>query len=471
MVIRQRIADGLNKPLVYKLLIMGVVLSALTGFYLGSKEVFGDAAGYWNMSKSFDHGVFSSWYFLPVKTPETLRTWGYPFILYLSQKIYDSQTTIKIIQLLMHFASLWMALRIIRYFTPELLYRNIFLLIVIPNIQLAYYTSQVASESSTIFFLTLYIYVWLLSKENWTKILSLALLGFIIFQLKPVFLLFPFLVLGYKIIFNRKHLALYFASVVLFALSLLPFGFWNKNNHGIFKLTPLEGGAGAAHMGFWTFKLPDNYVIRTYWVQRFTGDMTRPEFFSEERKKQYTIQFEQEWKDMLKEIQPYFTAEDSLRIQLMQKDLRGQFLIYSGVYTQAREKQMTKKLIEHIKAEPWYYIKTRVYTFFRMWYTGVNPSNYKKASLTGKLALLFPFVVTFIFILGGLIFSFISLLTKRLSWKQYGPVFLLLIFFGIAHIPFVIQSRYLVPVHIFVLLLSASAVGNWLMKRRPGQLS
>ena len=71
----------------YYLLLGLNALSLLAIFYISSKIEFPDANSYWHLAKGLKQGTFTSWYFLPVHSPDTLRTWGYPFFVLLCQLV------------------------------------------------------------------------------------------------------------------------------------------------------------------------------------------------------------------------------------------------------------------------------------------------------------------------------------------------------------------------------------------------
>ena len=450
----------LNNPISFKILLALNGLAILCIFYISCKTSFPDAESYWYMAKGFRQGVFSSWFFLPVSTPETLRTWGYPFFVYLCQWIYDAPVTVKLIQLLMHFGVLAYCLKLIKHFRKEIFFRNIFLLLLLPNLQIAYYAGQVAAETPTIFCLVLFFYLWFTAKDNRKKYVLLAVLSFIIFQLRPVFLLFPFCIVIYKLLFERTAIKYCFGFLALFIISMLPFGFWNKSAHGIFKITPLEGGAGAANLGYWSFRLPDGYNPQFYWDAFFSKDITQPNFAGDEEKEEYRQAYEKEWMEINKKLEPFITKEDSVRLKVYSEKKYKLWEVMSSGYTHEREKLLTEYLIKDIKSNPAYYTKTRLYTLMRLWFTGINKQDLTKASFPGKLKLLYPFLVTFIFIFGGLLFILFSLFRKRITIKNYWPILMIIAYYGVMHIPFGVQARYTVPVHLFILMMVAIAEGG-----------
>lgn len=450
----------LNRKNVFNFLLTLNFLAIAGIFYFSSRVEFPDANSYLYMAKGFKNGVFSSWYFLPVYSPETLRNWGYPFFVYLCQSVYDTPITVKLVQLLMQFATVILALKIIEHFNKEIIFRSLFLLLLLPNLQIAYYAGQVASETPSIFFIVLFYFCWFKLSDNWKKYIILGIISLIIFQLRPSYLLLPFCIVGYKLLFDRTNLKYSAVYLFLFIISLLPFAFWNKSAHGVFKVTPLEGGAGAANLGFWSFRLPDGYNPKFYWDATFSKDLTQPVFANDNERKQYQLEYEQEWFEMNKKLESFITKEDSIRLLFYRQKNYKLWEVMSSGYTNAREKLLTEYLVKDIKANPVYYLKTRLYTAARLWFTGINKREFEKATLMGKLKLLYPFLVTFVFIFCGLLFILFSFFRKWLSFKQFWPLLLIIIYYGLVHIPFVIQARYTVPVHIFILMLLSLTIGR-----------
>jgi hypothetical protein len=148
----------------------------------------------------------------------------------------------------------------------------------------------------------------------------------------------------------------------------------------------------------------------------------------------------------------------------MKQHKEGHFYLYNSQYTIEREKLLKQKVAEHIKENPLFYLKTRIYTFFRFWFTGINPDKLKEAnSLRSRIMIIYPFAVTVVFILGGLLLLCFFLFKKIISLKEYFLVFCFLLYFDIVHLPFTVQARYSVPAHLLILFLLAISFGNILL--------
>jgi hypothetical protein len=230
---------------------------------------------------------------------------------------------------------------------------------------------------------------------------------------------------------------------------------WNYFNHNQFKITPIEGGAGVAHLGYWQLKLPDGYQEPFYWKNSITFDLTKPISFSELEYKKNIFLYEKECKEMLKEITKYNTDKDSVNINLMNKNKLGIFTLYNSKFTIAREKYLWELTIKHIKEDPLYYAKSRMYHFFRFYVTGVNYKKlYASTPLAEKIKTIYPFFITSLCILLGFLLSTIYLLFSRNArFQNYFPLIAICWYAGVFHLPFAIQARYTLPIHLIILII------------------
>ena len=448
--------------------------SSLSTFVYGHIVGFSDEGHYWSLAQGMHQGKFSAWYFLPFDTPETLRTWGYPFFLYLCQFFSDSYWLPQIAQLIIFGISIYCILKLIRHFYKPLAYRTVFLICLVFNNHLCFYSGVLIAESLTLFFVTLFATVYILQKESYKKYLLLALICFALFQLRPIFLAFPLFLFLYVLIFNRSRLKYSTVLLGVYLLSLIPFGMWNKANHGIFKVTPLEGGYGAAlQSGYWEFRLPIGFSAPYYWGMEMDDDLLQPSFISENKKTEAAKIYVQDWETILTTLRSkYATRDDSLR-EIMMRDPaydptgggRRNFIIYSAQYTLAREDMLKEKFLGYVKADPVFYFKTRVYTFFRQWVTGINGTQLASAkNIKGYMVALYPFLITFVFILNGLFLICMQLWRKKISWKPFHIFYLFIGYIATVDIPFGVMSRYTVPVHLFILTLVSIVIVNGLNK-------
>jgi hypothetical protein len=466
---KRKLTALLNSRTTFYGLLLLFAVSSFSTFWYGHVTGFSDEGHYWSLAKGMHHGKFSAWYFLPVSTPETLRTWGYPFFLYLCQFFSSSYMFVQVVQLLLFVITIVMCCRIIQRYYPALMYRSVFILLLVFNNHLAFYAGVLVAECVFIFFLTWFVYVYIFYRETFTKYILLALISFALYQLRPLFLLFPVALFLYMLL-KKRSLKYNVTYLVLFLLSLIPFGLWNKSNHGVFKITPLEGGNGVMYQGgYWDYRLPVGFTAPYYWGITVDDDLLQPPFLSKDEQQKEAVRYVAVWESILAELKKnHYSREDSLRERYEQDTayapLRN-FMIYGSGYTMARENILKKNLMNEIKANPGFYIKTRIYNFFRQWVTGVNGDQLRNArGIKGYAKALYPFLVTFIFIFCGLFWVTIQLLRRKLSWKKFDIFFLLIGYFAIMNLPFGVMSRYTAPVHAFILIMVAVSLVNLLFK-------
>ncbi|MGC3946018.1 MAG: hypothetical protein QM762_16110 [Chryseolinea sp.] len=436
------------------------IIVSFTVFFFASKNFFPDERGYILLGESFRHGTtFSSWYFLSTPLPETLRTWGYPYFLFLAQSMFDSLMFVKVIQFLFYLASVWLCWRLISQFTNSILSINIFLLLSVINIQVPYYAGLIAAESLCVFFTLLYFY--LLAKQM-TQTLTLreailwGVIAFINFQLRPAFIVIPFMTAVFLIFDSfRRHRTVAVGHLLIFIVGLMPFAFWNLKHHQVFKLTPLQGGAGVTHIGYWAYLLPPNYRENFLWSNNVGDDVFMN--LVAERSPTHVVEFENEWAQIKAGASLFLTKNDSAILSTMEQRNPGIFITYNSQYTLAQEKLLWHYTLQHISERPFFFIKTRLISACRVWFTGINKSQWQEShGVTGKLKILAPFLITFTFIFGGILYVTWSLARSKKLFRKYGIYLGLILIWGACHSIFAIQARYGVPMHLIILVLVAS---------------
>ncbi|HLG33724.1 MAG TPA: hypothetical protein VI757_02505 [Bacteroidia bacterium] len=449
---KQKLFELLDSKKAFVALFLLNVLAALAVLSVSSALRFNDEKTYWTMGESILHGKFSSWYFLPDYYPETLRTPGYPVFLALCQLVSGSAMFVKVLQLLIYFVSVFLCTRIIRKMTQAYFYRTVFLLLLILNPQIVYYSGLISAEVLNIFFIVLVLY-FVMRERTFRNALLIALFSYCAFIVRPAFLLFPFLLFFYFIFAGRKNFKYASLFILTYTILLLPFGIWNKREHGIFKVTSLEGGAGVAHIGFWLFKLPEGYNKQFYWPIAVKHDAIQPDFFSDKEKQENALLYEKECKDIFNALETYNSRKDSAYYSLMKDNDLGLLPLHNSKYTVAREKALWAITIQHIIDEPFFYLKSRLYTLFRSYVTGINRFEFVNAkSFLTKLKVVLPFIITFLFIFLGLLFITVRILRGKVDFPNKYAFLLLFWYYGLVHLPFTIQGRYTVPVHLLILM-------------------
>jgi hypothetical protein len=440
-----------NESTFYILISLNVVIGFLI-FSISKNMRFPDQEGYILMAESLLYNKFSSLYFLDKYYPETLRSPVYPAFITSCFYFFKSIESVKIIQLLLYCISIFLCLQIIKKINNAIMIRNLFLLFLIPNFQIVFYSGYISTEMLSIFLVILSIYL-LLKPLTYLNSILIALFWGLLCLLKPVFILFVFIIGLYLFLLNKKNIYKILLIYSIFIGLSIPFGIWNLKNHGVFKITPVEGGAGVAHLGFWQCKLPDNYTEPFYWGNSIVPDYTKPLFYNNIEKNQNLEIYERKLNKIFRYIEKYESQEDKFYLKKMKKEKHGTFPLHNSNYTLAREELLKKSLIEDIKNEPIYYIKTRMYHFVRVYITGINISEFNKnSSIKNKLKAVYPFLVSFSFIFIGIVFLIYKIIKLRL-YKKYGLMISLVLYVGLIHIPFAIQARYSISVHLLVLVM------------------
>jgi len=451
---------ALNK--VYKILFAINILFSFLVFLYACNDNFPDSKGYWLMGESILNGKFSSWYFLEQYYPETLRTPGYPLFLASIFSIYKSELLVKFVQYILYIFTVIYSLKIINKLTNEnILAKIIFLIILTFNIQIPYYSGYIIAESGSILLLVIYFFLFIFRDKGLKYALYMGLFAGLIFQFRPSFLLFPFLLFISICIFQKSLIKFTGLHLVVFAFTLLPFSIWNYKNHGVFKPTPIEGGAGVAHIGYWIFLLPNNYTEKYYWGNNTGHDALNPFILSDSVRLSNALKFESEWNEIIFESNLLLSKKDSLSLERMKINNPGIFVLYNSEFTLKRERLLWASLIENVKENPLFYIKARIYTFFRLYFTGINYTKFTEATgFYQKFKIVLPFAITFPFIFLGFFISVLFILKNKLFELNILYMVFIVFYFSFFHSIFTIQSRYLVPVHIFVLILQSIVYSN-----------
>lgn len=455
--------------LFYVLLALNTLLTILvviTTFH----NISGDHHTYLGYADGLLKGRYSYWYFLPDYVPDTLRNPGYPFFLYLLKALGLGESGIRLTQVILYFITVAILLKVAQRCEMNGLWlvRNIFLLLLLPNLQVAYFASVIFPEILVAFLVAIYILLVVsFSPISWVRTISLALIAGLIFQTRPVFIFFPLIQLAiefWQFCSYRKYAWSHaLLQMMLFGATMLPYGVWNYRHHGVFKLTPLEGGAGVMQIGFWALRMP-GYTEHRYWGNRMGEEVIQ--FAPASTVPAYIAAFNHEWDIIEVQLRPLLTASDKRNLLLMQEHPEL-FPTYNSVYTKRREQLLMQANLANIRREPGYYFKTRLYTLVRLWVTGLQRDSWHNATgLIEKLKVLYPTIVSGItFILAVLSIGWAAWrgqISNKLVWYLSMA---LIVYFGIMHLPFAIQARYTVPVRLWLLLSISLAIQAWLTRR------
>lgn len=454
MQIAQQALTVLNKKSVFYFLL--AVLLAETFFLFGYNihYISGDQYTYMNYVKGFQQGRYTYWYFLPQYVPDTFRNPGYPLFLYACSLISESVIFIKMVQLALFSAAIYLMLRISDKYEQPLAVKNLFLFFVILNFVILPYPAFIYPEALMLFLITLIVYFeTCIPSDGWKKTIGLALLYGFCFQVRPVIVFIPILrFLLFLFYYKKLSLAKNSVFLLLFVITLLPYGFWNLKHHHQFKITPLEGGAGALYLGYWSPKMV-NYATGRYWKNATYKDALINFATDEETSRNIPV-FNREWDSIEQLCNKYLTNQDSANLIIM-KQHPELFATYNATYTTEREQLLKTIAVNHYLSDFGYSVKLKCYTFFRLWYTGLSLNQYTLMNRFELTRTIIAFIATSATLLLFIGYFLICLIKRRkilaIIWL---PLFFCL-YFDIFHLPFVIQSRYTIPVR-FLYLFSLS---------------
>lgn len=432
--------------------------------------VSGDQYTYLGYADGLLHGRYSYWYFLPDYIPDTFRNPGYPLFLLLLKAVGLPELGVRMVQVGLYVATIALLLKIAarREAPHSWLLRNLFLLLLLPNVQLAYFAAVIFPEVLVAFLVAAYGAVALLwPTGTWKRTIALALLAGLIFQARPIFILFPLAQLALDFWLDRKAAFSWVQAVVLlsvFGSTMLPYALWNQHHHGVLKPTSLEGGAGVMQIGFWALRMPGYHETR-YWGNQMGEEVIS--FTDSAAIPAHIAAFNREWDAIDAQCAPLLTARDRRYLPQMRQH-HNLFPTYSSAYTIKREKLLMQANLANIRREPGYYLKTRLYTLVRLWVTGVQVGAWRAAaSPLAKIKVLYPAVVSGVTFLLALVSIGWALLRQRSLYasRTWWLSLALVVYFGVVHLPFAIQARYTVPVRTWLLLSIALAIGALLHKR------
>ena len=129
--------------------------------------------------------------------------------------------------------------------------------------------------------------------------------------------------------------------------------------------------------------------------------------------------------------------------------------VCTSEFTLLREEFLWSRVLMHFYNEPVNYLLQRAYSFLRLFYTGIRYETYASSSnIKEKVMAIYPFAVTFTSIFIGLIFSIVVLFMNRKLRvvNNFIPMIFSILLIAASHSLFAIQSRYLVPMHLLVLI-------------------
>jgi len=349
-------------------------------------------------------------------------------------------------------------LELIRRIEPRLAARSLFLLLLLPLVNVPYYITQVYTEVPVLAGLgALLLLITRPGARSWRSSVLLGLLFGALFLLKPVLQLLPLaFVIGERIwLRDRVTWPRQLAMLAVCALTMVPYGLWNKRNHGVFSTTPLEGAGSYMHFGAWCGKFP-GYTEHVYW-HNFAGDeLVR--FVPDEEIPRYIAAYEAEWDSINAQLRPLLTPADSVMLASRDRAPYGVVNTYNTRYTLLREQLLLSKAIEHYRLDPWYLLKYKAYSALRLWVIGIQRDEFRQASASQKIKMLYASLSTGLVFLLFMILVPLAMGRRRVTWAEAWPMLAGMAYFGLMHLPFTIQARYTTPMRMAMLALLAIAI-------------
>jgi hypothetical protein len=440
-----------------------LVLNVLMVFFLMWSTrgvVLSDTWSYVGLAEGILHGEYSMWWPLEADYPDTFRTPGFPLMIAVVMFVFGTWKAMVWVNFVLYWVALYLTLRTIGRYDPRPLTRNLFLLLLLPMINVPYYINQVYTEIPTLVAISLFLFV-VMRPGKWTVggSAALGLLFGFMFQCKPVFLIFPTLFAVAAFLMDRKNFDVRGQMVMLFTfvVTLLPYGYWNLRNHGVFKVTQLEGGGGYMHFSYWCGKMP-GYTDHIS-LGNFTGDEII-RFTPEDSVPKHIAAFEEEWAEIKSRIDPLLTAKDSVMVASRADMPYIPHMTFNSEFTLMREKILQRQGLEHMWNDPWYTLAYKSYSAVRLWVIGIQRGDFQRASIAGKVQMLYATGITGLVFLLSLALIPLAYERGRLSWASTWPLVFALVYVGFFHLPFTIQARYTTCVRFAMLALLAMAIAG-----------
>lgn len=413
----------------------------------------GDFHTYHGLAMGILHGEYSYWYPLSVEIPDTFRTPGYPLYVAAVIKLFGGWEAMLFIQFGMYVVAVMLMLRILDRWGAGILGKNIALLLLLVSINIPYYIGTMLPETPVMLALTTIFWVRSKPVRTWWDALAVgALFGFI-FQCRPIALLLPFCLLIADAIRYRMRLqwAKEMLAIVVFVATLVPYGLWNLDHHGVFKVTPLEGGGGVMHIGWWAGRIP-GYQEHRYWGN-FAGDEIIDFVPQADRAKEIAA-FNAEWDRIDAQLAHLLTAKDTLML-----DSLGKFgfvcRTWNSRYTLERERLLKEAVFRNAAEHPWYTLAFKSYSAVRLWVIGIQKADFLEAGTKGKLSMLYPTLMTGSIFLLSVIVVPLALRRERVLMAEVYPVVLLVLYYTAIHLPFALQARYTTSTRLLLYALVA----------------
>lgn len=448
------------------LIALNVAVAAAT-LWLSRGTFLSDGWSYLGLAEGLLHGEYSMWWPLGTEHPDTFRAPGYPAFLAFFIKVFGTWKSVYAVNAVLYGIALHLTLGVIARIDPRLGTRSLFLLLLLPLMNVPFYIGQLYTEIPVLAAFSLMLHL-IVGRGRWSIATAVILgltLGFV-HLCKPIYLLLPLALCGCLLLKDRMRADVRGALVMLatFFLVLLPYGLWNKRNHGQFKVTPIEGGGGYMHFAYWCGKMP-GYTDH-FSLGNFTGDeLVR--FTPEDSVPAHIAAFEREWAFINAQTAPLLTAKDSIMLASRDKLPYVAEPTYNTRFAMAREQLLKERAFALMWNDPWYTLAYKTYSAVRLWVIGIQRAEFAAAPWSKKVQMIYATLSTGLIFVLGLVLIPLAYQRKAMDLGSTWPMLLLVLYTGLLHVPFTIQSRYTVSVRFAMLaLLSLACTALWV--RRSG---
>jgi hypothetical protein len=433
-----------------------LVIYSLIVLLLTKDMVGNDSTTYIGYFEGWAKGRYTYWYELKDYIPDTFRNPGFPFFIFvlclLSKKIFFLQA----VQFCLYCFTLILLMRIIvNYQYKTSIPLLIFTALALINPVIPLHNAIIVPETLTGFLLVFILYIRIFFSESRKKYIGLGFLFGVLFQVRPVVFFLPFLlfVIDWRVQKKSFSWLKNATMLVIYVVSMLPYGYWNYKTHGIFSVTSLEGGGGVLHLGYWSLKMP-GYTEKRYW------NNSTPEglivFTPHNQVAENIRTFEREWDVIDSSCAKYLTEVDRKNMAHMKSD-GARFVTFNGRYTYEREKLLKQLAFKHYKEDWGYTLKVKTYTAFRLWITGLRKSDLNKQKPYETIKALIAPVTTGLTLLLAVLLIPVAFYKRKQAMSYWLPMLITVIYWGGIHIPFAIQARYTIPARLLLIALTAVA--------------
>ncbi|HPF90520.1 MAG TPA: hypothetical protein PLL57_07670 [Flavobacteriales bacterium] len=466
MALAASLLQFLDRRRTFHALLVLNVLMVLVTLWMSRNSMLSDGWSYLNLAEGMLHGKYSMWWVLDGYYADTFRAPGYPFFIACCIKLFGTWKAVKAVNFVLYWAALHYALRTVEHLDPRRSTRSIFLLLLLPMVNIPFYINQLYTEIPVLAGLTFLMDAWV-RHHRWSFLRAAGaglLLGFLILC-KPMLVALPVGMVALAWWSGRRRTDVRGQLVMLgmCALSLAPYGMWSLKHHGVFKVTPIQGGGGYMHFAYWCGKMPA--YQDTISLRNFTGDeLIR--FTPADSVTANIIAFEREWAGVIAQLAPLLTDRDSVMMASWDRLPYAAEPTYNTAYAIKREELLSHLALEHMLHDPVYTLTYKAYTAVRLWVIGIQRQDFERASFSGKVQMLYATLSTLANFLLALVLLPWAYLRGILQWRTTWPLLATVLYVWLLHIPFTIQARYTVCARFALFVLMALALTECL--RRSG---